>query len=106
MRTAPKQLGSKHTQPKSRGRCDDKQELTSYRYQRWRRSQMIDANWMCAKCRANGVIELATQLHHIQPRHLRPDLIMDEDNVLPLCDACHEKEHTNGKSTTNQVDSQ
>lgn len=29
------------------------------------------------------------ELHHIIPRHVAPDKIFDEDNLIPLCRACH-----------------
>ena len=29
------------------------------------------------------------QLHHIYPRHLFPEKIFDENNLIPLCRACH-----------------
>lgn len=29
------------------------------------------------------------QLHHIIPRHIDPNKIFDEDNLIPLCQPCH-----------------
>ena len=29
------------------------------------------------------------ELHHIIPRHICPDRIFDESNLIPLCRACH-----------------
>ena len=29
------------------------------------------------------------ELHHIIPRHIAPDKIFDENNLIPLCRACH-----------------
>ena len=29
------------------------------------------------------------ELHHICPRHICPDRIFSEDNLIPLCRACH-----------------
>jgi len=29
------------------------------------------------------------ELHHIIPRHIAPDKIFDESNLIPLCRACH-----------------
>ena len=29
------------------------------------------------------------ELHHIIPRHIDPSKIFDEDNLIPLCRACH-----------------
>jgi hypothetical protein len=35
----------------------------------------------------------ATLVHHVKPRSLRPDLELDLDNLVSLCDACHNAEH-------------
>lgn len=29
------------------------------------------------------------ELHHIIPRHVNPDKIFDENNLIPLCRCCH-----------------
>lgn len=38
-------------------------------------------------------VNRATVVHHIEPRELRPDLAMDENNLISLCEACHNKRH-------------
>lgn len=35
----------------------------------------------------------ATMVHHIKPRELFPELELDLDNLVSLCDACHNREH-------------
>lgn len=35
----------------------------------------------------------ATMVHHIIPRDQRPDLALDLDNLISLCDECHNKRH-------------
>lgn len=35
----------------------------------------------------------ATMVHHIKPRELFPALELDLDNLVSLCDACHNREH-------------
>ena len=35
----------------------------------------------------------AVVVHHIVPVTERPDLMMDLDNLISLCDACHNKRH-------------
>lgn len=35
----------------------------------------------------------ATVVHHIRPVEQRPDLKLDMDNLISLCDACHNKRH-------------
>ena len=35
----------------------------------------------------------ATMVHHIIPRKERPDLELNEDNLVALCSRCHEARH-------------
>lgn len=35
----------------------------------------------------------ATMVHHIEPLEKRPDLALDLDNLVSLCDDCHDKAH-------------
>lgn len=49
---------------------------------------------MCVRCKEQGRITVATEVHHIQPRNERPDLTFERSNLLPLCSSCHEKEHS------------
>ena len=38
-------------------------------------------------------IKPATQVHHIVPYEVRPDLGLDEDNLEAICDSCHNAAH-------------
>ena len=40
----------------------------------------------------------ATLVHHIIPRSERPDLELVLDNLISLCDQCHEKRHPERRS--------
>ena len=40
----------------------------------------------------------ATMVHHIIPRSERPDLELVLDNLISLCDQCHEKRHPERRS--------
>ncbi len=35
----------------------------------------------------------ATMVHHIEPVENRPDLALDLDNLVSLCEACHNQRH-------------
>ena len=39
----------------------------------------------CVCCRSKKKIEV----HHILPRHIRPDLAVDFTNLIALCKGCH-----------------
>lgn len=47
----------------------------------------------CGVCK----ISKATQVHHLKPRSVRPDLILEVGNFLALCLPCHERIHSNPK---------
>jgi hypothetical protein len=44
------------------------------------------------KCNSCGSVE-KLEVHHIRPKHLRPDLAFDEGNAVALCEECHKNEH-------------
>ena len=68
-----------------------------YHSQAWRRmSQRIMArdHYECQECRKKRAkIRPATQVHHIIPYEVRPDLGLDEDNLEAICDGCHNAAH-------------
>lgn len=49
----------------------------------------------------------ATLVHHIIPYKQRPDLALNEDNLVALCDKCHElrhpERHQKDETTTDAV---
>lgn len=47
---------------------------------------------VCADCgQETGIYDV----HHIEPRHSRPDLAFDINNVVAICPTCHRKRHKN-----------
>jgi len=40
---------------------------------------------VCQECGHRKAVEV----HHVEPRDQRPDLALDEDNLLAVCSACH-----------------
>lgn len=62
-------------------------------------------NFTCEKCEGNVYLEV----HHIIPRVEDPSLILESDNTMLLCKACHTKEHVNrrrivGKTTKLEIE--
>ena len=51
----------------------------------------------CERCRARGIYEPGTQVHHkihLTPENLTdPRIALDTANLQLLCDTCHEAEH-------------
>ena len=66
----------------------------------WRvvRRLKLDLNPLCEECEAKGLIEPATQVHHVKERRDYPELALDLDNLQSLCLACHNgKRKAHGK---------
>jgi len=65
----------------------DKGIHLGWRWSKWRKG-WLSRHPLCADCD-----RLAQCVHHIVPRHLAPDRIYDESNVMSLCNECHEARH-------------
>ena len=50
----------------------------------------------CALCGAepDGTFYKRIEVHHIEPKDARPDLIYDVRNGIPLCRCCHKYIHS------------
>jgi 5-methylcytosine-specific restriction endonuclease McrA len=57
------------------------------------KSQIIYEKGCCEIC---GSIK-KLQVHHILPRCSNPELNLDKDNLMVLCEDCHKKIHENDK---------
>ena len=80
----------------------EKQTDPFYKSAHWRRARKAALErdfYICQDClaakRRGEMIRprTATVVHHIQPIELRPDLKLDLDNLVSLCDPCHNKRH-------------
>lgn len=80
----------------------DKKPDPFYKSAAWRSARKVALErdfYICQDCLAakrNGEMirpRAATVVHHIQPVERRPDLRLDLDNLVSLCDPCHNKRH-------------
>jgi 5-methylcytosine-specific restriction protein A len=64
-----------------------------YTSKAWRdlREVVLNAEPLCRHCAKKGITKPATEIDHIQPRKIRPDLELDYNNTQPLCFDCHVK---------------
>ena len=44
---------------------------------------------LCERCKWKGRVEAATEVHHIRPVRTHPQLAMNPNNLMSLCDRCH-----------------
>jgi len=56
--------------------------------------------YLCQECKRYGKTTPATTVHHIYPLEQRPELGLVSDNLISLCNDCHNAMHDR---TTNQL---
>lgn len=64
------------------------------------RESKLSAEPLCEVCKAEGVINVANQVHHIVSpfqfeEPLRSNVFYDYNNLQSICATCHGKEHAN-----------
>lgn len=70
--------------------------MVDYRSARWKRkSEHIKRRdgYQCQMCRRYGKNTPAKIVHHKKPADEYPELAWDDDNLVSLCIACHNKMH-------------
>lgn len=85
---------------RSKYRSDKKDDYdTFYKSKAWRKTReyiLLKHNYTCVECAKRGILTFADAVHHI--KHLREpggwELRLSDDNLVPLCNTCHNKEHT------------
>ena len=57
-------------------------------------SQILkDNNYQCEMCKDKGIITVATEVHHIIPLSIDFNKRLDDDNLMALCESCHDDIH-------------
>lgn len=59
--------------------------------------------YMCRHCRRYGKTTQATMVHHIYPVEDYPQLGLVNENLISLCNGCHEKMHNRLDDTLTSV---
>nr|DAI26454.1 MAG TPA: HNH endonuclease [Caudoviricetes sp.] len=49
--------------------------------------------YICIECKRYGKITEATTVHHIYPYELYPELKLNLNNLISLCEKCHNEMH-------------
>lgn len=71
----------------------------SYEWQKTREAVRERDHNECQMCKAKGKYSTAEVVHHIKHLKDRPDLRLDMDNLISLCNECHNDIHEHGFNT-------
>lgn len=67
-----------------------------YMTSKWRHKRLAILSrdgYLCRECKKYGRLREATEVHHIVHLEDNPSLRYDDDNLISLCKACHNKQH-------------
>jgi 5-methylcytosine-specific restriction endonuclease McrA len=67
---------------------------------RWQavRAQVLRDEPVCRECARRGMTEPATQVDHVVPVAVAPELAFDPTNCQPVCTACHARKCIGARS--------
>jgi 5-methylcytosine-specific restriction enzyme A len=74
----------------------DPESRRFYKSKAWekcRETIMERDNYLCQKCLKRKKITPADMVHHIKELKDYPELALNEDNLISLCNPCHNEEH-------------
>ena len=75
---------------------DDRRYNPFYKSARWmaKRTRVLKRDgYQCRECLRYGRVTEATTVHHIKPLDENPDLKLDSNNLISVCNSCHNKMH-------------
>ncbi|MCC2249089.1 HNH endonuclease [Virgibacillus sp. AGTR] len=72
---------------------ESKKFLNSAAWLKCRTLALKRDHYLCQRCFKRKKITPADMVHHIKPRDEYPELSLTLDNLISLCNACHNKEH-------------
>ena len=67
-----------------------------YRSTKWKQKReaiLRRDNYLCQNCKRYGRYVEAVAVHHIKHYDEFPELALDNNNLVSLCNACHNKAH-------------
>lgn len=70
--------------------------MFNYHSQRWehkRQAILRRDRYLCQECLRYGRHRQATTVHHKQHVDAHPELAFQNDNLVSLCQGCHNKKH-------------
>jgi len=83
--------------------------MNFYKTAKWeskRENVLRRDEYLCQECRRYGRTTPATTVHHILPLEQRPDLKLNSQNLISLCEQCHNKMHDRGNDNLTELGKQ
>ena len=68
-------------------------DYTSTRWKRKRAAILRRDGYKCQHCKRYGRVVEAAEVHHIKHADEYPELVWENNNLISLCHACHNKQH-------------
>lgn len=76
--------------------------MSFYKSTAWkskRRNILRRDDYRCQECKRYGKSITATTVHHIEPLKDKPELRLEGNNLISLCNKCHEGMHNRDTNT-------
>jgi 5-methylcytosine-specific restriction protein A len=92
-------VGSRPERRKER-RVEDRRSAAKRGYgYAWQklRLQVLSNQPLCVECERQGIVTVAVDVDHIVPHRGDSELLMDRDNLQPLCKRCHGRKTARGE---------
>jgi len=74
----------------------DQEARSFYKSKAWEKCRqyvLVRDNYLCQYCLEKGKLTPADMVHHIEELKDNPEKALDPDNLISLCNTCHNKEH-------------
>ena len=84
----------------------DKEAKRFYNSAAWKKCRELVLkrdNYLCVECLKAKKISPADMVHHIEELKDQPSKALDEDNLVSLCNPCHNQEHGLVKKKENEL---
>lgn len=69
-------------------------DIKRFRNSKWWKKKakqvMKESHYQCQLCKYNGIVKVADEVHHIIPLSVDFEKRLDDDNLIALCESCHD----------------
>lgn len=79
----------------------DKESKSFYDSSQWQKCRGVVLqrdNYLCQCCLEKGVLTAASTVHHKKDLRLNRELALDADNLISVCNECHNTKHKRSRA--------